>query len=93
MKSDIEIAQECRMAPIDQIGRSLGLSDDDLELYGKYKLIVAGCVVTHPKQALRKVGTGYGHYPYSGRRRENHHHSGIGSGPEPGGQESHNSPS
>ena len=37
MKSDIEIAQECRMAPIDQIGRSLGLSDDDLELYGKYK--------------------------------------------------------
>ena len=41
MKSDIEIAQECRMAPIDQIGQSLGLSDDDLELYGKYKAKVS----------------------------------------------------
>lgn len=41
MKSDIEIAQECRMAPIDQVGQSLGLSDDDLELYGKYKAKVS----------------------------------------------------
>ncbi|ETA80716.1 formate--tetrahydrofolate ligase [Youngiibacter fragilis] len=37
MKSDIQIAQECRMLPIRDIGSSLGLSEDDLEYYGKYK--------------------------------------------------------
>lgn len=41
MKSDIEIAQECRMAPILQVGQSIGLSNDDLELYGKYKAKVS----------------------------------------------------
>ncbi len=41
MKSDIEIAQECRMAPILQIGQSIGLTEDDLELYGKYKAKVS----------------------------------------------------
>lgn len=37
MKSDIEIAQETKMAPITEVGRSIGLDEDDLELYGKYK--------------------------------------------------------
>lgn len=36
-KSDIEIAQECEMLPIGKIAESLGLSEDDLEYYGKYK--------------------------------------------------------
>lgn len=36
-KSDIEIAQEAKMLPIVEIGKKLGLTDDDLELYGKYK--------------------------------------------------------
>ena len=37
MKSDIEIAQEARMLPIDQIASTLGIAADELELYGKYK--------------------------------------------------------
>ncbi|OEH84359.1 formate--tetrahydrofolate ligase [Desulfuribacillus stibiiarsenatis] len=37
MKSDIEIAQEASMLPIADIAASLGLTDDDIELYGKYK--------------------------------------------------------
>ncbi|MEK4442056.1 MULTISPECIES: formate--tetrahydrofolate ligase [Niallia] len=37
MKSDIEIAQQAVMKPIIHIAEKLGLSDDDLELYGKYK--------------------------------------------------------
>ncbi|HQA06665.1 MAG TPA: formate--tetrahydrofolate ligase [Syntrophomonadaceae bacterium] len=41
MKSDIEIAQETKMAPITEVGRSIGLEDDDLELYGKYKAKVS----------------------------------------------------
>ncbi len=37
MKSDIEIAQEAELYPITKIAQSIGLSEDDLECYGKYK--------------------------------------------------------
>ncbi len=37
MKSDIEIAQGAQMRPILEIAESLGLSGDDIELYGKFK--------------------------------------------------------
>ncbi len=35
--SDIEIAQNCNMKPIWEIGSSLGIEQDELEPYGKYK--------------------------------------------------------
>ncbi len=37
MKSDIELAYETEMKPISQIGAELGIHEDDLELYGRYK--------------------------------------------------------
>lgn len=37
MKSDIEIAQDAELKPIKEVAASLGLSEDDLELYGKFK--------------------------------------------------------
>ncbi len=37
MKSDIEIAQEAVMLPITEVAKQVGISEDDLELYGKYK--------------------------------------------------------
>ncbi len=37
MKSDIEIAQEAKMLPITEVAASLGITPDELELYGKYK--------------------------------------------------------
>lgn len=37
MKSDIQIAQEAKMEPIIEIAKKIGLSEDDIELYGKYK--------------------------------------------------------
>lgn len=37
MKSDIEIAQEIKIKPIVQIAKSIGIEEDDLQLYGKYK--------------------------------------------------------
>ena len=37
MKTDIEIAQEAELLPIGKIAADIGLSDDDLEYYGKYK--------------------------------------------------------
>ncbi|SDZ82742.1 Formate-tetrahydrofolate ligase [Pseudobutyrivibrio sp. ACV-2] len=37
MKSDIQIAQEAQMIHIKDVAASLGIVEDDLELYGKYK--------------------------------------------------------
>ena len=37
MKSDIQIAQEAVMKPIREIASSIGLDDEQIEFYGKYK--------------------------------------------------------
>ncbi|MFV0239385.1 MAG: formate--tetrahydrofolate ligase [Lacrimispora sphenoides] len=37
MKTDIEIAQEAKMLPIKDVAASYGISEDELELYGKFK--------------------------------------------------------
>ncbi len=37
MKSDIEIAQATKLEPIKDVAAKLNLTEDDLELYGKYK--------------------------------------------------------
>ena len=37
MKTDIEIAQQAEMEPIVKVAEQIGVSVDDLELYGKYK--------------------------------------------------------
>ncbi len=36
-KSDIEIAQSVEMKPVQEIAAAIGIKDDDLELYGRYK--------------------------------------------------------
>ena len=37
MKTDIQIAQEAVMLPIKEVAASIGVTEDDIELYGKYK--------------------------------------------------------
>lgn len=37
MKTDIEIAQEAVMLPVREVAGQLGIGEDDLELYGRYK--------------------------------------------------------
>lgn len=37
MKTDIEIAQEAKLLPIGEVAKLVGIREDDLELYGKYK--------------------------------------------------------
>ena len=37
MKTDIEIAQESKMLHIREVAEKLGIAEDELELYGKYK--------------------------------------------------------
>ncbi len=55
-KSDIEIAQESRPLHIREIGKKLGLSEDDLELYGKYKAkIDYNLLKTHKRDKKAKL--------------------------------------
>lgn len=37
MKTDIEISRECSMLPVSEIAGRLGITDDEIEYYGKYK--------------------------------------------------------
>jgi len=37
MKSDLQIAQEAKLKPITEIATSIGIKEDELDLYGKYK--------------------------------------------------------
>ena len=48
MKTDIEIAQEAQMLPITEVVKEIGLTADDLELYGKYKAKIS-------KEYLKKI--------------------------------------
>ncbi|MHB8926715.1 MAG: formate--tetrahydrofolate ligase [Bacillota bacterium] len=49
MKSDIEIAQAAKLEPIVQIAKKMGLTEDDLELYGKYKAKISLDVIPRLK--------------------------------------------
>ncbi|MDR1002528.1 MAG: formate--tetrahydrofolate ligase [Oscillospiraceae bacterium] len=56
MKTDIEIAQEAIMRPIESIAGDLGISSDDLELYGKYKAkITERAIADYSKKASGKL--------------------------------------
>ena len=44
-KSDIEIAQSAKMLPIKEIAAKIGLSEDEIEYYGKYKAKVDNNVI------------------------------------------------
>ena len=37
MKSDIEIALEAELQPIQEVAKKLDIQEEDLDLYGKYK--------------------------------------------------------
>ena len=55
-KSDIEIAQESKMIHIREIGKKLGLTEDDLEFYGKYKAkIDYNLLKTHKRDKKAKL--------------------------------------
>ncbi len=41
MKTDIQIAQEAKMKTITEVAAEIGLNEEDLELYGKYKAKVS----------------------------------------------------
>ena len=48
MQSDIEIAKNAKMLPIAEVAEKIGLTPDDLELYGKYKAKIS-------QEAMRRM--------------------------------------
>lgn len=50
MKTDIQIAQEATMLPIKDVAASIGIEEDDLELYGKYKAKISDELINHTKK-------------------------------------------
>ncbi|WP_050636025.1 formate--tetrahydrofolate ligase [Candidatus Stoquefichus sp. SB1] len=49
MLTDVEIAQSAKMKPIKEIAQKVGLDEDDLELYGKYKAKISLEAITKLK--------------------------------------------
>lgn len=49
MPSDIEIAKQVQLKPVNEIASQLGISDDDLQLYGKYKAKLPLNLINHDK--------------------------------------------
>lgn len=50
MKTDIQIAQEATMLPINDVAASIGIKEDDLELYGKYKAKISDELINRTKE-------------------------------------------
>lgn len=49
MKTDVQIAQEASLKPINEIAEKLGIKEDELEQYGKYKAKINNSVLTRLK--------------------------------------------
>ena len=54
MKTDIQIAQEAVMLPIKEVAESIGICEDDLELYGKYKAKLSDELKSIEENAIRR---------------------------------------
>ncbi len=50
MKTDIQIAQEATMLPIKDVAASIGIKEDDLEFYGKYKAKISDELINRTKE-------------------------------------------
>ncbi len=50
MLTDIEIAQQAKLRPIGQVAASLGIPEDDLEYYGKYKAKISDAFLSSVRE-------------------------------------------
>ena len=55
MMTDIEIADQAKMQPITEIAAKIGLSEDEIEQYGKYKAKITLPVTVHPDKKHKLV--------------------------------------
>ena len=74
MLSDIEIAQQAKMLPITEVAAKLGIGEEDIEMYGRYKAKLS-------MDLIRRMEDGNGYYAYAGRRRQVDYYRRTGPGP------------
>lgn len=55
MKTDIEIAQSADILPVAEVAKKLGLKENDLELYGKYKAKLPLSLIDEDKASKAKL--------------------------------------
>jgi formate--tetrahydrofolate ligase len=55
MKTDIEIAQSADILPVTEVAKKLGLKENDLELYGKYKAKLPLSLIDEDKASKAKL--------------------------------------
>ena len=88
MKSDIEIAQEAKMKPITEIAASLGLADEDVIPYGRYKAKINHRLI-HKASKQGKMVLVTAISPTPAGEGKNHHQRGPGRCHERSGQKDH----
>ena len=90
VKCDIEIAREAKMKPIMQIGKGLGIPENDLIPYGHTKAKVTPRLHRQPQvEAQRQADPRHRHQPHPGGRRQDHDHGRPRRRPQPHRQEGH----
>ena len=87
MKTDIEIAQEAKMRPITEIAAQLGLSDEHVIPYGRYKAKIDHRLIHDAKKQGKLILVTAISPP--GGRGQNHHQRGSGRCHERSGQKDH----
>ena len=55
MKTDIEIAQSASIRPVAEVAQKLGLKEDELELYGRYKAKLPLSLIDEKKASRAKL--------------------------------------
>ena len=61
MKTDIQIAQEATLQPIKEVAATIGIEEEDLELYGKYKAKISDELIA--RRFKSSIGTTWEYPP------------------------------
>ena len=79
MKTDIQIAQEAELMHIKDVAASIGISEEELEFYGKYKAKLSDELWENVKDRKDgKLVLVTANQSDPGRRRKDHDHSRSG---------------
>lgn len=82
MLSDIEIAQQAKMLPITEVAAKLGIGEEDIEMYGRYKAKLSMDLIRRMEdKPAGKLVLVTAITPTPGRRRQVDYYRRTGPGP------------
>jgi formate--tetrahydrofolate ligase len=65
--SDLDIAQAATLQHISKIAKKLGVSEDDIDMYGKFKAKLPLHLINDEKSRTKQLDIGFGSYANSCR--------------------------